>query len=356
MPPRPPAPKLSSQIITDVDKQAVRDTAWPAIFNKKVDTSKINMGVIKAWIEDKLAQLGNDDDVMSSLVVNLLEANKFVCYEYLPRFRSLKAYTKTFLQPKIKEIQVQIGNFLGKDAPAFSKELWGLCLEAQDAPNGVPPALVAAKKDELRKQKEAEAKAREEEVRRREAERNRDREREEALSRERDARGGRFGGGRNDRYDRRGGRPMGRRDQSLSSSSPPPRRRHGDQQSYSNNSGRGESYVPRGGRDRPFRRDNDRRSRSPAPRHRRNSTYDRRDDRRDNRRGADNYRPRSPLARRRRSTTPPSRRSRSPEPQRRRRQSPPRSATPVAVTDKDDDKKEGETAVKGEEEVKEKEE
>lgn len=156
MPPRPAAPKLSSQIITNVDKQAVRDTNWPAEYSKKVDIRKVNMNVIETWIAGKLEQLGNDDDIVLSFIINLLKDKKnynFVCYMYPTRPPEVEANTTTFQQPKIKEIQVSIRDFLGNDAPAFSKELWGLLLEAQEEENGVPPALVAAKKDELRKQK-----------------------------------------------------------------------------------------------------------------------------------------------------------------------------------------------------------
>jgi serine/arginine repetitive matrix protein 1 len=43
--------------------------------------------------------------------------------------------------------------FLGKNASKFSKELWELFLSAQENPNGVPPQLLEAKKEELLKQR-----------------------------------------------------------------------------------------------------------------------------------------------------------------------------------------------------------
>lgn len=43
--------------------------------------------------------------------------------------------------------------FLGKNAAKFSKELWALFLSAQENPNGVPPQLLEAKKEELLKQR-----------------------------------------------------------------------------------------------------------------------------------------------------------------------------------------------------------
>lgn len=57
------------------------------------------------------------------------------------------------LQPKIKEIQIHLTGFLGKDAGMFCKELWDLCLSAQASPQGVPQKLLEEKKAELALQK-----------------------------------------------------------------------------------------------------------------------------------------------------------------------------------------------------------
>jgi serine/arginine repetitive matrix protein 1 len=53
------------------------------------------------------------------------------------------------LQPKIKEIQIQLEGFLGKDTAAFCKELWNLMLSAQESTAGVPKELLEAKKLEM---------------------------------------------------------------------------------------------------------------------------------------------------------------------------------------------------------------
>lgn len=55
--------------------------------------------------------------------------------------------------PDIKRIQIQLTGFLEKDTPAFTKELWKLCLSAQDNPQGVPKELLEAKKLELIQEK-----------------------------------------------------------------------------------------------------------------------------------------------------------------------------------------------------------
>lgn len=54
-----------------------------------------------------------------------------------------------YCQPNIKELQIQLTGFLGKDAAAFCQSLWKLCISAQESDNGIPKELVEAKKAEL---------------------------------------------------------------------------------------------------------------------------------------------------------------------------------------------------------------
>lgn len=56
-------------------------------------------------------------------------------------------------QPDIKVLQIQLTGFLDKDTPKFCKELWNLCLSAQENPQGVPKELLEAKKLELIQEK-----------------------------------------------------------------------------------------------------------------------------------------------------------------------------------------------------------
>jgi len=56
-------------------------------------------------------------------------------------------------QIDIKALQIQLTGFLGENAPGFCKELWNLCLSAQDSDTGVPQQLLDAKTSELRQQK-----------------------------------------------------------------------------------------------------------------------------------------------------------------------------------------------------------
>jgi serine/arginine repetitive matrix protein 1 len=56
-------------------------------------------------------------------------------------------------QPNIKHLQIQLTGFLDKATPRFCKELWTLCLSAQESSLGVPKELLEAKKQELKQEK-----------------------------------------------------------------------------------------------------------------------------------------------------------------------------------------------------------
>ncbi|KAL5688498.1 hypothetical protein EMGR_000731 [Emarellia grisea] len=170
---------------SSVDAKLLKQTKFPPEFNRKVDMKKVNIEVMKKWIAGKISEiLGNEDDVVIELCFNLLEGSRF---------------------PDIKSLQIQLTGFLDKDTPKFCKDLWSLCLSAQENPQGVPKELLEAKKLELIQEKIAAEKAAEEARRKREQELARERELEEIRRRERfDRNRGRRGGGRGGRdFDRR---------------------------------------------------------------------------------------------------------------------------------------------------------
>ncbi|KAH2989426.1 hypothetical protein KXV25_009285 [Aspergillus fumigatus] len=170
---------------SSVDAKLLKQTKFPPEFNRKVDMKKVNIEVMKKWIAGKISEiLGNEDDVVIELCFNLLEGSRF---------------------PDIKSLQIQLTGFLDKDTPKFCKDLWSLCLSAQENPQGVPKELLEAKKLELIQEKIAAEKAAEEARRKREQELARERELEEIRRRERfDRNRGRRGGDRGGRdFDRR---------------------------------------------------------------------------------------------------------------------------------------------------------
>ncbi|GAB1213773.1 hypothetical protein ATERTT37_002926 [Aspergillus terreus] len=201
---------------SSVDAKLLKQTKFPPEFSRKVDMTKVNIEVMKKWIAGKISEiLGNEDDVVIELCFNLLEGTRF---------------------PDIKSLQIQLTGFLDKDTAKFCKELWSLCLSAQENPQGVPKELLEAKKLELIQEKIAAEKAAEEARRQKEQERARERELEDIRRRERSdrMRGGRRGG-------RGGGRDFDRRRS-------PPRRRSRDRFREPPSRREFDSYVPSGSR------------------------------------------------------------------------------------------------------------
>ncbi|KAI5210600.1 hypothetical protein E4T39_00196 [Aureobasidium subglaciale] len=230
-----------NRITTNVDQKLLRTTKFPPEFSQKVDTTKINIPVIKNWAAGEVSRiLGYEDDVVINLLFDLLEGSK---------------------NPDIKSLQIQLTGFLEKDAALFCKELWGLCLSAQKSDTGIPQQLVEAKKLELIQEKVGAAfryfvliltlyqveqeRAIEAARQRREDDRIRERDLENIRNRDRDRRD-RGGRGRG----RGGGRDLERRpprDYSRSQS-PPSRQPYGssDFRRHRPSARETDSYVPAG--------------------------------------------------------------------------------------------------------------
>ncbi|PHH88208.1 hypothetical protein CDD83_7843 [Cordyceps sp. RAO-2017] len=120
-----------------VDARLLKSTKFPPEFDQKVDVEKVNMHVLKKWIEKRVFEiLGNDDDVLTELCCNLIQGSRY---------------------PDIKSIQIQLTGFLDKDTALFCKELWNLLLSGQSSPQGVPKELLEAKKLELMQEKKMDA-------------------------------------------------------------------------------------------------------------------------------------------------------------------------------------------------------
>lgn len=75
---------MSAKLTTNVDKRKLQTTKWPAEFNTKVDMKKVNIHIIKKWVSNELARLLNgEDDVVTELVFNILDENRFVsCHAF----------------------------------------------------------------------------------------------------------------------------------------------------------------------------------------------------------------------------------------------------------------------------------
>ncbi|GAB7341518.1 hypothetical protein MBLNU457_7737t1 [Dothideomycetes sp. NU457] len=125
---------------TNQDQKRLRTTKFPPEFDQKVDSTKVNFNVMKLWINEQLHEhMGIDDDIVKDLIVELIETVKY---------------------PDIKSLQIQLVGFLDDKAAPFCKELWNLLLDAQASEQGVPQKLIAAKKDEMQRQRAEKERAR----------------------------------------------------------------------------------------------------------------------------------------------------------------------------------------------------
>lgn len=63
----------------DVATQRVlKATKFPPEFDKRVDTKKVNLDVIKTWIATKITEILPDDDIVLDMIYNMLESEQFV--------------------------------------------------------------------------------------------------------------------------------------------------------------------------------------------------------------------------------------------------------------------------------------
>ncbi|CAG7719738.1 unnamed protein product [Allacma fusca] len=114
---------------SDKEKKLMKQMKFADSILKKVDMSKVNLGVLKPWIANRISELlGMEDDVLNEFVFNQLEADN---------------------NPDGRRIQINLTGFLnGKNARVFTGELWDMLLDAMEH-SGVPTALLNAKKAEI---------------------------------------------------------------------------------------------------------------------------------------------------------------------------------------------------------------
>ena len=74
-----PNTTMSAALTTNVDQRALRTTKFPPEFNVKVDMRKVNAQLIKNWVTEEISKLlKSEDDVVTELVSNILDENRFV--------------------------------------------------------------------------------------------------------------------------------------------------------------------------------------------------------------------------------------------------------------------------------------
>ncbi|OEH79001.1 pwi domain-containing protein [Cyclospora cayetanensis] len=132
---------------------------WPAIFEQEVDMTKVNVEVMKAWINHKITELlGFEDDIVISYCLSQLVPEEALAADVDER--------KNYLCPK--KLAISLTGFVGKQATNFVRELWKLLLSAQDTPTGIPPEFLENRRLEMERKREEAARINEELVRRHE--------------------------------------------------------------------------------------------------------------------------------------------------------------------------------------------
>ncbi|QWW24332.1 hypothetical protein CA7LBN_003166 [Candidozyma auris] len=97
-----------------------------SIFSRKVDSTKVNLPVIKRWIEEEITAQIPDDDIAAGFIYELIAGEE---------------------NPDINAIRAQTDDFLGpKESKIFCKKLWKHLLSAQGDKDGLPSELQNFKK------------------------------------------------------------------------------------------------------------------------------------------------------------------------------------------------------------------
>ena len=114
----------------NADKKLIEKMKIPPEYKIQIHKNKINLTIIKSWINKKLNDiLGFEDDTLTNFIINLIE-------EY-----------DDIIDPK--KIQYSITGFLDDKTYTFMEELWKILISAQNTINGIPEELIEEKKKEI---------------------------------------------------------------------------------------------------------------------------------------------------------------------------------------------------------------
>lgn len=103
-----------------------------SVLKKPVDTSKVNLDVVKIWLEETINEYLPDDDIVVEFIYELLKQDD---------------------KPDIHVIQEHMDGFLGpEDSLKFCEELWRLLLSGQKDPDGIPEQLLEQRKKQLERE------------------------------------------------------------------------------------------------------------------------------------------------------------------------------------------------------------
>ena len=112
------------------DKKLISQMIFPPEYETQVYKDKINISLIKSWIDKRLNDILNfEDECISNYIINLIEESEEV------------------IEPK--KIHYAMTGFLDNQTYDFMKDLWKLLISAQNAKDGIPRELIEEKKKEI---------------------------------------------------------------------------------------------------------------------------------------------------------------------------------------------------------------
>ncbi|KAL7716062.1 Serine/arginine regulated nuclear matrix protein [Entamoeba marina] len=121
--------------LRDKHEKMKKEMIFPLTFFEKVNFSKVNLDVIRAWVTNKITEiLQVEDEIVIETVMSFIETNG---NETDPR-----------------DLQLDISAFLEDKTEEFTKELWDLCLLAEKSKDGIPEFLVTAAEERLLKEQQ----------------------------------------------------------------------------------------------------------------------------------------------------------------------------------------------------------
>lgn len=121
---------------SDKSQKLLKTMSFPATYSTPVDLSKVNLTVLRPWIQSKLTEImGFDDDVVQSFLLNELEQGQ----------KKATQVGSTFP----KELHISMTGFLELKTSSFMTELWEMLISASKRPDGVPQELLDAKISEI---------------------------------------------------------------------------------------------------------------------------------------------------------------------------------------------------------------
>ncbi|KAI9159379.1 hypothetical protein H9P43_008719 [Blastocladiella emersonii ATCC 22665] len=123
---------------TDKQAKLLRTLKFPSVYATRVDPSRVNLDVMREWVDARLVELlGIDDDIVAQMVFEYLDSP----------------------DPDPRTLHINLVGFLEDKTAAFMKDLWKKLVSAQNSPEGIPAELIDAKIKALHDQVHSEQEA-----------------------------------------------------------------------------------------------------------------------------------------------------------------------------------------------------